>query len=489
MFRIPEIVLSVIDHLDLDPSHRTHDRDTLRSLRLVNREFCQLATKLLFKDVSLVYGFNRSMQQMRGIARSPVLGASIVTLFLPSESFFPLALGDHFEVEQFPWTRLRHIGKTWRPRRPSHEYPGRPWVGYNADRSGFGKQVTAYCTALKDLLAACPNLKEIHVAFGIGSESERMEKWRIIIQSAVLGHHQKQGLDKLKISIPSLSCLRLIFPDAEGKPDSLAFPTFSLPGLKHLSIVSLEGEDLISPDAVPQAGISFPNLESYSFVMAPELLNCFPVNPFIPPSGPMTNLTTMTLTSLVFTHSPEEDETEDLSDAPLSKLKDFPALTTLNLTLIGLAFNYGRGPLHGEAKYQATWAETFEQLLKWLPKLVDVNLDRLMYARSSGRGSILLSQPAPFLPYPYNVRLWPHSMPKQPLLSPFAEDWDSFEAFREEIAIRRHEAHLSPKTIPLGDKILMRPTAWVFLDPTHIHHYATTPTYVPLLNSARQPDQ
>ncbi|KAF3905122.1 hypothetical protein ABW21_db0203758 [Orbilia brochopaga] len=490
-------------YLEIDPSKKVNDRDTLKNLRLVNHNFNGVVTEALFKEFSVLYGFTRSMPQMRGIAESPLPRFSIQKAFLPSESFFPLAKGVQLHPsDHLPWSRgdtvewalcrgYRHT----LPVRPGvkgrrnhtkqalifhssfREYPNRPWIEYNTGLKEFRDQATEYSDALKTFLASCPNLKEIHVAFGLGDDSKRMKKWRQIIQDILMPHICKNGLDKLKISVPQLSYLSSIFPSdkalllsrdliyesfmADLSETDLRDETqegYQLRNVKSLSVVSTHRYErtieLVHHTML--MAIGFPDLESFNFALtANHGFN--KVHPFIRPSDSMTKLTTMKLTSLFFSRA-------DFNHS--EGLQAFPHLISLSFSIIALEL-HGLGDV---AKFR--WTNAFQQFPKWFPKLKSVSLDQLIYACASidvlwpyGSGTIF------FVPRgrdDSNVYGEPLG---RPLISPFGDDWASLEAFQSEIAARRTLAGLPVTKLAFKQPFNMDDVLWTHSEePPFVQH-------------------
>ncbi|KAF3082244.1 hypothetical protein TWF569_006589 [Orbilia oligospora] len=93
---IPEgVLLSVL---------RAVPRKDLANLRLVSRQINSAATQLLFEQLNIRYGYDRSEAQMKGLIASG-LCPLIKTVFVPSESFFRRM--DRFifsKIGKFPWS-------------------------------------------------------------------------------------------------------------------------------------------------------------------------------------------------------------------------------------------------------------------------------------------------------------------------------------------------------------------------------------------------
>ncbi|KAK6331740.1 hypothetical protein TWF718_002282 [Orbilia javanica] len=180
----PEILLKVVKFLK-------PDRRTLRSLRLVNRSMCPAATEVLFEDLSVHYGLTRSNLQIKGLLEAPTLYWFVKTLFLPSESFFPISKDLFFsEKIKFPWTRNPEDStEATRSGNSEHqlyllahpelfrESPKRPWVSYDPKRLKYKRQHDTYLANLANLIKALPNIQRIHIAIGLFLDSHRMLAW------------------------------------------------------------------------------------------------------------------------------------------------------------------------------------------------------------------------------------------------------------------------------------------------------------------------
>ncbi|KAF3163824.1 hypothetical protein TWF225_001995 [Orbilia oligospora] len=76
----------------------------LANHRLVSRQINGAATQLLFEQLNISYGYDRSRAQMKGLIASG-LCPLIKTVFVPSESFFRRM--DRFifsKIGKFPWS-------------------------------------------------------------------------------------------------------------------------------------------------------------------------------------------------------------------------------------------------------------------------------------------------------------------------------------------------------------------------------------------------
>ncbi|KAK6522959.1 hypothetical protein TWF281_002386 [Arthrobotrys megalospora] len=240
-----EVLLSILELLD---------RKILLVLRLVDRHFHQIATSIVFKDFSVHYGFKQSVPQMEAIIKSTELQSCIRSLYLPSESFFPIAKNFSLEnskgVYRLPWFREPHFHEP--PAHPSYleqegpsvnvsqsssfndaffEVPTRRQMKFTLSIEGFKIETGIYTQTLFDFLRACPRLRDIHITTGFGFDAERMKFWSSMIGSEVFPILAECGIEKLEISVASVDCLHKMLTNYD--------PKSMIPGTVFQSVTSL----------------------------------------------------------------------------------------------------------------------------------------------------------------------------------------------------------------------------------------------------------
>ncbi|EPS36317.1 hypothetical protein H072_10191 [Dactylellina haptotyla CBS 200.50] len=453
MYIPPEVILNILDHLDHDGSSQDNDRETLRTLRLVSKDFYGVVSTVLFRYFSLNYGVARSVVQMRGVVESPLLSSSIKTLCLPSESFFPLGKEVWFnQSERFPWSRgnvlpsvypdgmpvrkgakgrRNHNDQTFMLHYPFREFPTRPWAPFTLNKKEFKEQHARYTKELRDLLAACTNLEEVHVAFGLGWETERMNCWGTILGSILLPAIASSGVKKLKMLMPSPWCLGFLLRGYAGESYITSDQIPDFPNLKSLETVSLYSTNITAfGEDIAGFLARFTGLTSFADS------TCKPLKSqrwkFLSPINTTSqNLTTLKLSYIFLSQVQPRGPF-------LEHLEKLPSLTHLILDTICL----DASQRHSQPA-PITWGNFFQHIMASLPNLTDFTFRRLMYGREGYWGwwksiydfSVFLPsapEEGPVLEY----------LKKRQIVSPHDSDYSALENLARIVNRRREKTGL-----------------------------------------------
>ncbi|KAF3107546.1 hypothetical protein TWF102_006929 [Orbilia oligospora] len=467
MYIPPEIILSIVDYLDCTPDSSTSDRATLIALRSANKDFYVVVTTVLFRDFSLHYGVSRSIPQMQGIALSSVIRPHVRSLFIPSESFFPLGKDVQFNTrDYYPWSRGSALDWLTVPDysqalpvrkgskgRPSHakqtlmfhypfrEFPTKPWQGFSLRKKEFREQEQGYSTALSNLIEACENLEEIHIALGLGEDTARMLTFGKILGKHLMPQIVAKGIRKLVISVPSAHNISLPFTEyVETSNERFGhLPNFS--SLESLVVESCYGSSAepASKDFVALldtlTGLNYFKL-SLSSPMSQHStkgISCYPI------SSTCHNLTTVKLSSLFL------GENEDFLENFLSAV---PTITDLVLYHIALPIS-SRLP-ENHSLLAKTWRSLFQHISSVLPRLTTFQFRHLMYGATPepiwwnrDKKDVLLLLPKTVNNQQLTTLAWSLSLAGAELVSPFDEDLKGLRFLRKVVRERRIGQNLS----------------------------------------------
>ncbi|KAF3201962.1 hypothetical protein TWF106_011385 [Orbilia oligospora] len=223
---------------------RAVPRKDLANLRLVSRQVNVVATQLLFEQLNISYGYNRSEAQMKGLIASG-LCPLIKTVFVPSESFFRRM--DRFSfsnIGKFPWS----FDHPRFPCNPAHEprtdvaraqvywelgfyeagaLPGSlvidnpnqfPWkVMHSREKVWRLEQDEyTYSKTLIDFFRAAVNVESVEFACGVGYLDERMDLWNSIIFH-LLGELKNSRIQMIVLSVPQHQCLTKLLGETRNK--------------------------------------------------------------------------------------------------------------------------------------------------------------------------------------------------------------------------------------------------------------------------------
>ncbi|KAJ6258277.1 hypothetical protein Dda_7197 [Drechslerella dactyloides] len=372
-----------------------------------------------------------------------------------NKDFYPWMRGDGVPVwdpETFAQPRGRppRSAQTLVLHVPFREYRRQPQVKFSLNRQEFRKEYEEYSAAFEKFL------------------------------NHLLPRLEMEGLPDLKISTPSLSCLPMTFhplpPQTKKGVGPVAriynrrrqvprylfchIPKSSrvligndnrdMCGPKRLSIVT-RCEPRYSTDEhfkpFPPLGIRFEDLDEYSFEMNLPLRSQA-LHVTIPAIFGQ-NLTSITLPN-IFVH--------DNGQGWQATIPRIPSLKTLTLSTIAIDVTNESLDAPSMPLPRFMWSDVFDQLLGGLPELVNVKLERLVYAHVTafgprGAAGIFLPRRHPGA----NTEHWYENFEGHPMISPYFDDWISLIAFEGELRLRRHLTGL-----PTPD---LWPEPWPFLNP------------------------
>ncbi|KAF3222983.1 hypothetical protein TWF679_004180 [Orbilia oligospora] len=470
MYIPPEIILSIVDYLDCTPDSSTSDRATLIALRSANKDFYAVVTTVLFRDFSLHYGVSRSIPQMQGVALSSVIRPHVRSLFIPSESFFPLGKDVQFNTrDYYPWSRGSALDWLTVPDysqalpvrkgskgRPSHakqtlmfhypfrEFPTKPWQGFSLRKKEFREQEQGYSTALSNLIEACENLEEIHIALGLGEDTARMLTFGKILGKHLMPQIVAKGIRKLVISVPSAHNISLPFTEYVETSNKRFghLPNFS--SLESLVIESCYGSSAepASKDFVALldtlTGLNYFKL-SLSSPMSQHStkgVSCYPI------SSTCHNLTNVKLSSLFL------GESEDFLEEFLSAVS-----TITDLVLYHIALPISSRLPENHSLLAKTWRSLFQHISSVLPRLTTFQFRHLMYGATPDpiwwnrdKKDVLLLLPKTVHNQQLTPSAWSLSLAGAELVSPFYEDLKGLRFLRKVIRERRIGQNLSIDT-------------------------------------------
>ncbi|RVD89645.1 uncharacterized protein DFL_000643 [Arthrobotrys flagrans] len=412
MYLPPEILLSIVDNFDCTPDSPTSDRATLIALRSASKDFYSVVTLVLFRDLSLHYGVSRSVPQMQGITSSSVIRPHIRSLFIPSESFFPLGKDVQFN--------------TTKP--------------YLFAKKEFREQEQGYRAALSDFIEACENLEEVHIAVGLGGDTERMSVFGKILGKHLMPRIVAKGIRRLVVSAPSAHSISLPFTGYVGSSKERFgnLPDFS--SLESFTLQSCygSGAEPASKDFVDLLD-TLTGLNSFTLSMSSPLkrqstrgLSRYPI------SATCHNLTSVKLSSLFLGQN--EDYLQDFLSA-------VPTIQDLVLNQIALPISNRMPESH--SLVAKTWRALFQHISTVLLKLKAYKFQHLMYGAIPepmwwGRNNTDVHLLLPVMID--NEELTPHTWDTKlrgaELVSPFHEDLKGLQSLRKMIRDRRTEQDL-----------------------------------------------
>lgn len=466
MYLPPEILLSIVDNFDCTPDSPTSDRATLIALRSASKDFYSVVTLVLFRDLSLHYGVSRSVPQMQGITSSSVIRPHIRSLFIPSESFFPLGKDVQFNTsDYYPWSRgpaldwltvpdysqalpIRkgikgrpsHAKQTLMFHYPFREYPTKPWQRFSLRQKEFREQEQGYRAALSDFIEACENLEEVHIAVGLGGDTERMSVFGKILGKHLMPRIVAKGIRRLVVSAPSAHSISLPFTGYVGSSKERFgnLPDFS--SLESFTLQSCygSGAEPASKDFVDLLD-TLTGLNSFTLSMSSPLkrqstrgLSRYPI------SATCHNLTSVKLSSLFLGQN--EDYLQDFLSA-------VPTIQDLVLNQIALPISNRMPESH--SLVAKTWRALFQHISTVLLKLKAYKFQHLMYGAIPepmwwGRNNTDVHLLLPVMID--NEELTPHTWDTKlrgaELVSPFHEDLKGLQSLRKMIRDRRTEQDL-----------------------------------------------
>ncbi|KAK6346003.1 hypothetical protein TWF730_010337 [Orbilia blumenaviensis] len=202
-----EIIIEILTQLN---------RQALINARCINKQFCLVATDLLFDKLSLRYGIDHSVPQMTAMITSP-LRFRVTSLFIPTESFFSCELSSS---GVFGWTRVPFWRKVWWGGN-GHYHGGFPVHYREFPKPSFSLH-QQYKDALLGLLDACVNLESIHIAVSdfFQGNREPMKEWMLFMGQKVLPKMATLRITNLKMSFPSTQKLAQLVNLYEGTKGS-----------------------------------------------------------------------------------------------------------------------------------------------------------------------------------------------------------------------------------------------------------------------------
>ncbi|KAK6524589.1 hypothetical protein TWF281_011492 [Arthrobotrys megalospora] len=420
------------------------NRPTLFNVRLVSKKISQAATDILFEELSIHYGIDRSITQMRAVTGSSVR-LHIHSLFIPTESFFPFSTTISTSI--FAWTR-----------RPPENYPRSqdgdpfkftPWVDFDVI-----SQYQLYLDTLVDLLEACVNLRSIHIAL---SECQRVNEvrvkgWSLMFAKVIFPKMARLGITKLNISLPFVgSALSLL--SGYGTPcepyllkytgQPIVFPSLKSVCIEVHSLPSMPSqEDIEVGNRMDKFLSSMPNLDSYE--IANRLVQPNSLPQILPPSIVKPQLTHLLLKSI--------DLTEDTLEGFQDLIASIPSLTSL--TLIGVVIGL---PLEPENDFLSSnripseefkrppkinWTDILPAILENLPNLNRFTFRRLMYSYRRGPRMGKIGLLMPMDGNCKNVALGNFNdiAKHYVVISPYESDHVALEEFRRKIRQRNERA-------------------------------------------------
>ncbi|KAK6513036.1 hypothetical protein TWF506_009198 [Arthrobotrys conoides] len=463
MYIPPEIILSIVDHLDCTPDSPTSDRATLIALRSTSKDFCAIVTTVLFRDFSLHYGVSRSVPQMQGIALSSVIRPHIRSLFIPSESFFPLGKNVQFNTKDYyPWSRgpaldwltvpdysqalpvrkgskgrPSHAKQTLMFHYPFREFPTKPWQRFSLGQKEFREQEETYSTAVSSLIEACENLEDVHVALGLGVDTDRMRMFGRILGKHLMPKLVAKGIRKLMISVPSAHNISLPFTGyvENMKKRFGSLPDFS--SLESLVVQSCYGASF-EPRTEDFAVLleTLTSLEYFKYSLSsPMQRNSADGVPCYPVSATSHNLTTVKLSSLFL--GGNEDYLENFLSA-------VPTIAELILYHIALPISTRIPESH--SLLAKTWGSLFQHISTVLPRLTAYQFHYLMYGAvpelewwNRDKNDVHLLLPAAVNEERLTSTKWSQTLKGAELVSPFDEDLKGLRLLRKVIRDRRIE--------------------------------------------------
>ncbi|KAK6497704.1 hypothetical protein TWF481_012107 [Arthrobotrys musiformis] len=481
-----EILLDIVDGLD---------RQSLRNLRLVNRQLCKVATGILFRDINIHYGLSRSMTQMVALNFvRPLVGSNlraplcVKSVFLPSESFFPRAQYLQFSSNiRFDWCHEL-------PRdHPMIKYQRRNYIDeeraitagdvkddFDPDDPEVAQRLALYERTLTQFLESCHNLQEICIAIGSGWKVERTIYWLFFVANNVLPGIRSK-LRKLKVLIPKVwgayiplftSYLRNAEEGGEDGEGGEGGEEEGEEGGDYWEFPSLESLE-ITFNYVENAGVPgpadkdktargqlarflsrAPKLQSFGITFARMLPR--PIPPILPSLSESTNLTSLSLCTIFLPGLYGASSThEDFKTMITSR----PSLTNLEMGAIVLDCSTHIAAFHNEPGSKITaavrdtpppgnWAAIFALIRKSLPKLTGYKFGYLMYGRYSGSAMVGGARRV-LLVIPDDEKykmVTPEHVEKEmwvgELISPYRGDHLELEALKKEVDRRRRDARL-----------------------------------------------
>ncbi|KAK6337027.1 hypothetical protein TWF718_009812 [Orbilia javanica] len=467
MYLPPEIILSIVDYLDCTPDSPTSDRATLIALRSTSKDFYSIVTPVIFRDFSLHYGVSRSVPQMQSVTSSLVIRPHIRSLFLPSESFFPLGKDVQFNTrDHYPWSRgpaldwlnvpdysqalpvrkgikgrPNHAKQTLMFHYPFREYPTRPWQGFSLSLKEFREQEQFYSAALSDFVEACENLEEVHIAIGLGGDTERMTAFGKMLGKHLMPRIVAKKIRKLVISSPSAHNISLPFTGYAESSSKYFGDIPDISDLESLTIQSCYGNG-VQPSSKDFVAFldTLTGLKSFRLSMSSPLkrqstrgLSRYPM------SATCQNLRDVTISSIFLKHN--EDYLHDFLSAA-------PTITTLVLHHIALPIHNRMPESHSHVS--KTWSALFQHISTVLPNLISYKFQYLMYGAIPetmwwGRGNkdVHLLLPEKVDNEEVTPLTWDKRLKGAELISPFDEDLKGLQLLRTVIRHRRAEKDLN----------------------------------------------
>ncbi|KAK6343572.1 hypothetical protein TWF730_011162 [Orbilia blumenaviensis] len=461
MYLPPEIILTILDQLDCTPGSPENDRATVVALRSVSKDFYAIVTPILFRNFSLHYGVSRSIPQMQAITSAPMIQPYIRSLFIPSESFFPLGKNVQFNTkDHFPWSRgpaltwlaindysqsapvckglkgrRSHTKQTLMLHYPFREYPTKPWKLFTLRQKEFRLQEQEYSAVLSNFIDACGNLEDIHIAIGLGGETGRMSAFGKILEKHLIPKILAKGLRRMTISAPSGYGVALPFL---GSADALHGASRTLPDLSSLRSFTIQTCYGAAAGAMSREFKAFfqalTGLTSFSLSMSSPLRAQSTDMIFGHPASAISqNLTRVELCSIFLWKN--VDNFRDF-------LSQVPTITELILTHIVLPIA-SHGP-EGYTCPSENWWTMFQHILTTLPKLQTCTFKHLMYGDISdhvwwGPQYVLLLLPSTFDGEKSISYSWRTNLGGSELISPFDEDWKGLQLLKRVVGDRGTE--------------------------------------------------
>ncbi|KAK6525958.1 hypothetical protein TWF281_011000 [Arthrobotrys megalospora] len=459
MYIPPEIILNILDYLDCTSDYPTNDRATLISLRSASKDFSAIVTPVLFRDFSLHYGVSRSVPQMRAVASSSTLRLHIRSLFVPSESFFPLGKDVQFNIkDNYPWSRgpvldwlttnnysqatpvrkgikgrRNHAEQTLMLHHPFREYPTRPWQQFSLSQKEFREQHQEYSKALSEFLDSCGNLEEVHIAMGLGVDTARMPVFGRILGKYMIPRIISKGIRRLKVSAPSSGSVTLPFRGYAESSNNLFGKLVEFSSLESFVIHSCYG-NIAWPASADFAVLfsTLTNLTSFNLLMSSPL-KCESTREIFgnPKSATSQHLTKVTLGSIFLRQYDNQFE---------AFLSEVPTVTELILHYIVLQTAF-RLPENNSLP-QENWRYLFRHIITALPKLTTYKFGLLMYGAEHTWWGQFPKDAQLLLPTgvdstELNSRTWSNILRGFELVSPYEEDWKGLESLRTVVRDRR----------------------------------------------------
>ncbi|KAK6346004.1 hypothetical protein TWF730_010338 [Orbilia blumenaviensis] len=439
-----EILCEILDLLETD-------RKALQNLRLASKKLCEVTTRVLFRTLSIHYGFSHSVAQTQKIVSNPLIVSSVKSLFIPSESFFPglhsCRLPDNCKCR---WTREPLEGQPFHQMNSSDYYHGsRPSQRQRRENVPpppidkiIRKTNEQYLDAMAALLEACMNLREVHIAIGAGWLNKRIAIWVSFITGILFPIMAKVGVEKVEMSMPDLGLFRRFFENYNDKTVLRSF-TFIAINIHSLGPGTTRKAKEEIQERVSPFFFNIPNLTAYKIgnerkAGTSELDRSLRL---LPPFSTMAKLTFLELNSMRFTESVYEEFLTLVNAVPLLRKLALVVIEVLRNRVSG-PFEYQDMPSNSFVDLpRINWTTIFSILLQRLPQLVEPVFKALLYSDFTDERGVWMVQPivpVEWIEKPTSVRI----TLGQEFISPYQGDHLALAAFKAEISKRRERVGL-----------------------------------------------